>query len=167
MKKHKKNGLRIRVNNDVTVRFNEVDSYNIVHNVQYFNYFDIGRFSLVDKFFRREQPHEISRYLFLVLTTDCKYVHHAQLDDQLTVETIFEYPWEQNNAYLRMSHEIFKKKHHLKVALGSTVLGICDREYRLQYRIPEQVKTYLLDQIAFFRNNPDPNVHIKEVKINL
>jgi acyl-CoA thioesterase FadM len=103
--------------------------------------------------------------MFLVLTTDCKYLHHAQLDDRLTVETIFEYPWEQNNARLRLSHEIFKKKHHVEVALGSTVLGICDRKYKLQYRLPEQVKTYLRDQIAFFMKHPDPHVQIKRIKI--
>jgi acyl-CoA thioester hydrolase len=165
MKKLKKNGCRIKVNNELTVRFHEVDSYNIVHNVHYFNYFDIGRFHLVDKFLRRERPDEISEYIYLVLTADCKYVDHARLDDELTVETMFEYPWEQKNARLKFSHAIFKKKRHVEVARGTTVLGICDREYNLQYRFPDRVKKYLRDQIGCYMNTPDPNVQVREIRI--
>lgn len=151
---------KIVLSTPVSVRFADVDAYNIVHNVNYFHYFDIGRFAMVDRFLRKEKPSEVGNHLFLILKTNCKYLRYAQAGDQLTVETVYSYNIEQNSAKIEFFHRIFKEEGKTLIAEGSTTLGICDHNYKLFFKIPEEVKNYLRERLSYHLENPSPEVKI-------
>ncbi|MCG8336012.1 MAG: acyl-CoA thioesterase [Proteobacteria bacterium] len=155
---------RFTMRNKINVRFHEVDAYKIVHNVHYFNYFDIGRFALVDRLFRKEDAKDECPYLFLVLRSDCKFVYPAQMADTLVVESTICYQTTQQNARLGITHFIFKKAGSVKIAEGSSVLGICNQKYQLLYRFPVEVREYLHSQICHYTENPIPDLKIKRSK---
>ncbi|MCL2330193.1 MAG: thioesterase family protein [Phycisphaerae bacterium] len=144
----------------IDVRFHEVDAYNVVHNVHYFNYFDIGRFHLVNAFLRREKPSEIGEYLFLVLKSDCKFVHPARLADLLAVETEFLYNPAQVGTNIVFQHRVVKIQEKRIAAEGASTLGICDREFHLQYRLPGDIRAYLHEQLRHHLREPRPNVKV-------
>ena len=144
----------------ITIPFCDVDAYNIVHNVNYFRYFDRGRFMLVDRFLRRERPPEIGRYLFLVLKTACKYQVPAFLGDELLLETSFTCDLEQVSSQVNLDHQLFHSAKGSPICRGTTTLGICDRAYRLVYRMPEDVKQYLAEQVAYYRARTTPSVSV-------
>lgn len=154
----------ITVFDTVVVRFHEVDAYNIVHNVNYFNYFDLGRFNIVTRFLRREPPPEIGPYLFLVLRADCKFASPARMADELLIETRFEFDSERRGGKLEFRHAALRKKGRQLLAEGTSVLGICDREHRLQARLPESVRNYCMERIAHYGRTPDPGVRLARIK---
>jgi acyl-CoA thioester hydrolase len=144
----------------IDVRFHEVDAYNVVHNVHYFNYFDIGRFHLVDAFLRRENPPEIGKYLFLVLKSDCKFLYPARLADLLAVETEFLYNPAQEGSNITLRHTVVKIQEKQIAAEGVSTLGICDRDFHLQYRLPRDIRAYLHEQLRRYLHEPRPNVKV-------
>ncbi len=147
----------------IVVRFHEVDAYNVVHNVHYFNFFDVGRFSMVDHFLRRERPPVMGSYFFMVLKSGCKYLTPARMADELVIETRMQYSPDRQNAKIDLSHTIVKKHNNMPIVEGSTILGICNEKLELLYRIPNDIREYLDEQIAYYQENPDPSLKILKV----
>ena len=149
----KKNVYKIKAINHISVRFQEVDAYRIVHNVHYFNYFEIGRSALLDTFLRKEKPSEIGLHLYVLLKASCKYANFLQLGDEVIAETVFNYNPAQTNAKIEFTHTILKKKGKILAAEGFSTIGICDHSYKLFFKIPLDVKAFLEEQLDFYSQN--------------
>ena len=144
-------GLQIISRTHTQVRFSDVDSYSVVHNSKYFDYFDLGRFHIVDSFFRRESPHERSEHLYLVLKATIKYIRYARFGDSLTIETHWLYDPSVRNASINLEHFVLRKGDNKAIVEGTSMIGICNEDYQLLYALPKSIKDYNTQQIQFFR----------------
>ncbi len=70
----------------IEVVFHQVDMMQVVHNVQYFLWFEQGRFALINEIMDAD-PAEKARLLTPVVMNHCDYLEPARLGDQLVVTT--------------------------------------------------------------------------------
>ena len=84
------------------------------------------------------------------------------MGDELVVETIFNYHPGQKNARIELLHLIFKKMNNVPVVEGSTVLGICNRQYEMLYRIPDEIKGYINEKLELNMSHPAPGLKIRK-----
>lgn len=156
----RRSAFRIVIRERVSVRFHEVDAYNVVHNANYFLYFDQGRFAVVDAFLRRERPPEVGAHLFLVLKTGCKYVKPAQLGDELIVETRMDHDARCETARIELTHRILRARDKELLTEGFSTLGVCDRKYRLLYALPAEIGDFMQERVTHHRQNPTAEIRI-------
>jgi acyl-CoA thioester hydrolase len=92
----------------VEVRYAEVDQMEIVYYSRYFEYFEIGRLSLL-RFYRFPYNEMESKYncYLPVVETYAKFYNPAKLEDVLTIETkILEKP----SVMLKFDYEISREE---------------------------------------------------------
>lgn len=119
----------------VTVRFNEVDAYQVVWHGHYVGWMEIGRMALARRF--GLDPFQLTElgYLGPVVQLELKYLRPARCDDRLLVRTTLE-PSEVAN--LVFVCEIIGPDGK-RLASGRTVHALTDLDGRLQFRLPEAV----------------------------
>jgi len=156
---------RIIITNDLTVRFNEVDSYRIVHNTYYYNYFDIDRSHIVNLLFRRgttyEYGDEWDQYYYLVLKSECKYKNYAKVGHVLKTQTEFKYDSTQQSAHLKLTHRIKNTTTKSTCVEGTTILGVCNSNYELLYKLPDELYHQLRKNVRYYAENPSTMIRIK------
>jgi YbgC/YbaW family acyl-CoA thioester hydrolase len=99
----------------LTVRGNELDSYNHVNNAVYLNYYEQGRWEA----FREAGVLEAlsgSRLLLVVSMIRIRYIREANLLDELEVHTSFS----RSGPFLVFHQKIFNHKTGLAVSKAET-----------------------------------------------
>lgn len=119
----------------VTVRFNEVDAYQVAWHGHYVGWLEIGRMALARRF--GLDPFQLAELGFLgpVVQLDLKYLRPARCNDTLTIRTSLE-PCE--TAQLIFSSQIVDPAGN-RLASGRTVHALTDLDGTLQFRLPEPV----------------------------
>lgn len=120
---------------ELTVRFNEVDSYQVAWHGHYVGWMEIGRMALARRF--GLDPFQLAElgYLGPVVQLELKYLRPAHCNDLLTVRTSLE-PSEAAN--LIFVCEILGSDG-VRLAHGRTVHALTDRDGVLQFRLPAEV----------------------------
>lgn len=119
----------------VTVRFNEVDAYQVAWHGHYVGWLEIGRMALAQRF--GLDPFQLAELGLLgpVVQLELKYLRPARCNDALVIRTTLE-PCE--TAQLIFLSEIIGPDGS-RLASGRTVHALTDLAGTLQFRLPEQV----------------------------
>ena len=119
----------------VTVRFNEVDAYQVAWHGHYVSWLEVGRTNLARRF--GLDPFQLSELGFLgpVVQLEVKYLRPARCNDALTIRTTLE---PTDVANLIFVSEIIGPDAG-RLASARTVHALTDLQGTLQLRLPDAV----------------------------
>ena len=75
---------------EITVEFYHCDPMNIVWNGNYFNYFESGRYALLEKLGYTYDDMKESGFAFPIIETSAKYINYLKYRDRAIVKAILE-----------------------------------------------------------------------------
>jgi acyl-CoA thioester hydrolase len=119
----------------ITVRFNEVDSYQVAWHGHYVAWMEIGRNELARRFGMAADQLAEAGFLGPVVTLELKYLRPARFNDQLTVKTTVQ----RNETPTVEFRSVILGADGLPCARGVTVHALTDRNGVTQYRLPGTV----------------------------
>ncbi len=124
---------------EITVRFNEVDAYQIAWHGHYVSWMEIGRLALARRF--GLDPFQLTElgYLGPVVQLELKYLRPARFNDTLTIRTTLE---PSDAATLIFINDIIARDGS-RLASGRLVHALTDLDGTLQLRLPESVSERL------------------------
>ncbi|RYC68454.1 MULTISPECIES: acyl-CoA thioesterase [Spirosoma] len=118
----------------LTVRFHEVDSYQIVWHGHYVGYFEEGREAFGRHYGLDYHRLEAEGYLGPIIEVSLDYRKSLRYGDQILVETTFV---ETSAPKLIFTYRLLRADTRELVCKGRTVQVLLDKEYRaLQYAPP-------------------------------
>jgi len=130
----------------ITVRFNEVDAYQVAWHGHYVAWMEIGRSELAGRFGLDAFQLGALGYLGPVVALEVKYLRPARYNDVLTVRTALK---PSATATLVFESVILNSDGN-KVAIGLTRHALTDLDGVLQFQMPhavaervEQMKAWL------------------------
>jgi acyl-CoA thioester hydrolase len=122
----------------VEPRFHQTDMMGVIHNIEYFYWFEDGLFQVMSQILPIEES--IGRGIALpVISNKCSYKNFVRLGDPLMLETSHEIldVWE---GKLIFTHILVHEKKKIEMASGETVTTIYDmRENQLVWRWPDDL----------------------------
>lgn len=119
----------------ITVRFNEVDSYQVAWHGHYVAWMEVGRLRLSQRFGLAPQDLMALGYVGPVVKLDVKYLRPARYGDELVVRTTLV-PAE--TAALTFKSEI-RTMQGERLAVGTVVHALTDTTGVLQFRLSEEI----------------------------
>jgi acyl-CoA thioester hydrolase len=123
---------------EIHVQFHETDMLGIVHNAVYFQWFERGRMTILDKIFSIDEAIK-EGYSTLVIRNLCQYHSPARFKDILILTSRLIWN-ERYEGKIQFTHEISNKKTRECVADGETSLTLINLiNYRLIKEIPEKI----------------------------
>ena len=123
---------------DIRVRYSETDAMGIVHNANYFIWFEVGRSEMCrDRGFSYKDMEEQENAYMVVAESYCRYKSPAFYEDVLTIRTQIG---EMRSRSLRFIYEIYRAADDTLIAEGETLHVITDskrnvRSFPESYRI--------------------------------
>lgn len=116
----------------ITVRFNEIDAYQVAWHGHYVSWMEIGRIALATQF--NLDPLSLSKEGFLgpVISLEIKYLKPARFNDQLTIRTSL---LRTETATLQFTSEITDPAGQ-RLATGITTHAMTDLDGILQFQLP-------------------------------
>lgn len=119
----------------ITVRFNEVDTYQVAWHGHYIAWMEIGRSNLARRF--GLDPFQLANLGFLgpVVQLEVKYLRPARYNDALTIRTTLE---PSQAAQLIFLSEIIGPDGS-RLATARTVHALTDTAGILQFKLPTEV----------------------------
>lgn len=122
----------------IRVRYAETDQMGIVYYSRYFEYFEIGRLSLLRAYGFPYNEMESKHDCYLpVVETHAKFCHPAKLEDDLIIETkILERP----SSILKFDYEIFRDETF--IAKGYTTHVFLNGKTKKPGRPPKELKEF-------------------------
>ena len=119
----------------ITVRFNEIDAYQVAWHGHYVAWMEIGRISLAAQFgLDAFQLGELG-FLGPVVSLEVKYLHPARYNDELTIRTRLR---QSETATLKFE-SIIKDSKGKKLAIGITTHALTDLNGVLQFQMPPEI----------------------------
>jgi acyl-CoA thioester hydrolase len=137
--KYEKEKFKFKV--QVQVRTFELDSYGIVHNSVYLNYFEIARTEYLRQALGIEPGRFFNDFYFVIARNVCNYISPARFDEVLDVYTRTS---KIGNSSFEMEYLIEEKTTGRTVATGETVIVLLNRETFKPQPLPENVRDLIL-----------------------
>ncbi|WP_374712649.1 acyl-CoA thioesterase [Symbiobacterium terraclitae] len=125
----------MQVDTEIRVRFREVDSARVVHHSHFFDWFEVGRFDLVQKLFG-VTPEDFQAHGIIspVIEAHCRYRSPARWGDRLIVRTRLQ-PSEV--ARFTFDYEVYRDSPEGELlATGYTTHVFVSPEGRLLVEVP-------------------------------
>jgi len=133
---------------EVRVRYAETDAMGIVHNANYFVWFEVGRGELCrDRGFSYKELEDDENALMLVAESYCRHKSPAHYDDILTIRTKVT---EIRSRSLRFFYEVHRRLDDMLIAEGETLHVVTDKNKKLR-SLPEIYRNRLTEkeELAF------------------
>ncbi|MEO6656041.1 MAG: thioesterase family protein [Pyrinomonadaceae bacterium] len=128
---------------EVRVRYAETDAMGIVHNANYFIWFEVGRSHLCrDKGFSYKEMEDEENALMVVAESYCRYKSPAYYEDVLTVRTQVG---EIRSRSLRFIYEVHRASDGILIAEGETLHLVTDKNKKVR-SLPSIYRDRLLDK---------------------
>ncbi len=110
----------------------------VVHNVQYFNWFELGRLQVVEEVLPLENA--MGRSLALpVVVNHCDYIHPARYLDRLVVTTTHRILPEWSGRFV-FNHSISHEKSKVEICRGMSGVTVMDtRSMRVLKALPDDM----------------------------
>jgi len=124
----------------LTVRFNEVDSYNVAWHGHYIAWMEVGRNDLAMQFGLDAQQLTEEGYLGPVVGLEVKYLHPACFKDQITVCTNLR----PCDAAVLVFYNEIRSSDGRTLATGRTTHALTDLQGVLQLRTPPVIAERVL-----------------------
>lgn len=121
---------------NITVRFNEIDAYQVAWHGHYVSWMEIGRTELALQF--GLDPFSLWEEGFLgpVIALEIKYLKPARYNELLTIKTGIR---KTETATLQFVSEIHNQSGQ-KLASGETTHALTDLEGVLQFQLPDRIR---------------------------
>ncbi|MBN2534662.1 MAG: acyl-CoA thioesterase [Spirochaetales bacterium] len=120
----------------VTVRFDETDEMGIVHHKNYFTWFEIIRFNILEYMDIDYYKLRKNKIGFVVINANCNYIKPAKFQNKLLVQTYLKI---QKNSLLLFHYYIRRKVDYELLAEGETSHVIV-KDNRVLLKIPSEIK---------------------------
>ncbi|NLP04079.1 MAG: acyl-CoA thioesterase [Fibrobacter sp.] len=108
----------------ITPRFYQVDMMGVVHNAEYFRWFEEGRLQIMTDIISIDQSASMG-YAFPVIENTCRYLGFAGFGDSLIMTTIHKIESEYRGK-LKFTHSIVNEKTRASIAEGETLITIIE-----------------------------------------
>ncbi len=130
----------------LTVRFHEVDSFDVVWHGHYIGYFEIGRLDLAGRF--GLSPDALRQLGFFAPVVDmrCRIRASARYDDNLIVQTSVR---PTDKAMLVFAYTIIRERDGQVIAEGETSHVLLTLEKKMLYEVPEGLKSPITRMLAY------------------
>ena len=114
----------------VRVRYAETDAQGIVHNSNYFIWFEVGRSELCrSRGFSYKQVEEQQDAVMVVAEAYCRYKSPAYYEDVLTIRTKVG---EVRSRSIAFVYEVYREADDIVLAEGETLHVVTDREQKVR-----------------------------------
>ena len=123
----------------VRVRFNEVDSLQIVWHGHFYKYFEDGRFAFGERYGLSYLDILQAGYVAPVVHTSCDHFLPARFGAEILVATRL---YEQESAKILYYYEITRVADAEFLAAGKTVQAFLDRDLNLVLTLPEFMRSF-------------------------
>jgi acyl-CoA thioester hydrolase len=130
----------------VTVRFNEVDPWQMVWYGNYLAFFDVARLQLLEQFGLLVSGSSLLDFKTPIVSLKCRFKTPARFNDHLVVR-VTVLPSE--TASLTFLFEILRPPDQAPVASGETTHVLQDAEGRMIYKFPEALREKIEAMITF------------------
>lgn len=137
---------------EITVRFNEVDSYQVAWHGHYVAWMEVGRLRLSQRFGLAPQDLVELGYIGPVVQLDVKYLRPARFHDVVTVRTWLE---DEATAMLRFRCEMLSADGQ-RLASGQVCHALTDLQGVLQYRLPAEIEQRVAAMRAWLQTGDCP-----------
>ena len=112
------------------VRYAETDAQGIVHNSNYFIWFEVGRSELCrSRGFSYKQVEEQEDAIMVVAEAYCRYKSPAYYEDVLTIRTKIG---EVRSRSIAFVYEVYREADDIVLAEGETLHVVTDREQKVR-----------------------------------
>lgn len=141
---------------EIRVRYAETDQMGIVHNSNYFVWFEVGRSEFCRaRGFSYKDMEEKDNALMVVAESYCRYKSPAYYEDVLTIRTRVEAIRSRSLTFI---YQIYRSTDDTLIAVGETTHLVTDNRKKVR-TLPEIYKEKLLavevsDKNAFPANMP-------------
>ncbi|GAM08863.1 putative esterase [Geobacter sp. OR-1] len=129
----------------VTVRFNEIDAYQVAWHGHYVAWMEIGRNELARLFGMAADQLAEAGFLGPVVALELKYLRPARFNDQLTVKTTVK----RNETPTIEFRTVIIGQDGAPCARGVTVHALTDMQGVTQYRLPATVAERVEKMLAW------------------
>ncbi len=129
----------------ITVRFNEIDSYNVAWHGHYVTWMEVGRNDLAGRFGLNAEDIAEAGFLAPVVVLELKYLRPARFNEMLRIHTSLK---RMETATLEFNTTIVGADGK-KCAVGRTVLSLVDKGGSLQYSLPPAIRERLERLLAW------------------
>jgi acyl-CoA thioester hydrolase/thioesterase-3 len=122
---------------EITIRPDDIDMNNHVHNTKYLDYVLAARYDQMQKDYKMPMSEfHNAGYNWVVSTTHIDYKRALTLDDKIIVRTQLE---SVNGAQSTVGFKIIKKDNHKIAAEGFIVYTMIDLKNGKPIRIPDEI----------------------------
>jgi acyl-CoA thioester hydrolase len=131
----------------ITVRFNEVDAYNVAWHGHFVAWMEVGRNDLAGRFGLDAQQLGEAGFLGPVVSLEIKYLAPARFKDEIIVRTAVR---PSESATLIFVNEIVNSDGR-KLASGVTTHALTDLDGVLQFRMPPELAQRVENLLEWLR----------------
>jgi acyl-CoA thioester hydrolase len=118
---------------NITVRFNEIDAYQVAWHGHYVAWMEVGRNELAARFGLAADQLADAGYLGPVVALELKYLRSARFNDRLTIQTTAR----RGEIPVLEFRSVILGPDGAPCARGVTVHALTDLDGVTQYRVPE------------------------------
>ncbi|URZ05471.1 acyl-CoA thioesterase [Clostridium felsineum] len=122
---------------ETRVRYSECDPMGVVHNSNYFSWFEMGRFEIMRQVGVDFKKLNEEKIYFPVIKAECTYKQSALFDDEIVICTRLHKP---TMAKLMFEYEIYRKQNYILLAIGKTSHAITTQEKGMILNLPTELK---------------------------
>ncbi len=119
----------------ISVRFNEVDVYQVAWHGHYVAWMEIGRGAMTKQFGLDAFQLSALGYLGPVVSLEVKYLHPARYNDELTITTRLKH----TETATLVFESIISDSTGKKLACGRTTHALTDMNGVLQFQMPQPI----------------------------
>ncbi len=129
-----------------TVRFPEVDAFDVVWHGHYIGYFELGRLDLCSRFGLSPDAMKQLGYFAPVIDMRCRIRASARYNDRLAVRTSVRPP---DRAMLVFTYTIVRESDGQVIAEGETSHVLLTTGRTMLYEVPEELKAGIRDMLTY------------------
>ena len=126
-------GIELVNKKEVSVRFSEVDSLNIVWHGNYLKYFEDGREAFGNEFGLGYLEVYKNGLLIPVVRIECDYKHPVTYGETIIIETKY-IPCKE--AKIQFQYTIYRKSDKRLIATGKSIQVFMDHKHELYLTLP-------------------------------
>lgn len=134
-----------------TVRFNEVDQWQIAWHGHYVAWFEVGRLAMLKQFDLTPEQMVALGYIAPVVHLECDYKEPARTGEEIIIRTTVFKP---EIAAIEFRFEILRAADRTLLAKGSTTQVLLTTENVMIYKITGEIGRRLNELIAFCKETP-------------
>ena len=130
----------------LSVRFHEVESFDVVWHGHYIAYFEDGRLDLCNRFGLSPEAMKQLGYFAPVVDIKGRIRASARYADRLIIQTSVK---PSDKAMLVFTYTIIREQDHQTIAEGETAHVLLTLERKLLYEVPEELKTRIASMLSY------------------